>query len=41
MPFIFLLQFRSDILSMEIAPPECMETMALGAAYLAGLAMGY
>lgn len=37
----FLLQFQSDILDTEIVRPECIETTALGAAYLAGLAVGY
>ncbi len=37
----FLMQFQSDILQNEIVRPECIETTALGAAYLAGLAVGY
>ena len=37
----FLMQFQSDILSTEVRRPECIETTALGAAYLAGLATGY
>lgn len=37
----FLLQFQADILSTEIIRPEIIETTALGAAYLAGLAVGY
>lgn len=37
----FLMQFQSDILNTEIVRPECIETTALGAAYLAGLAVGY
>lgn len=37
----FLMQFQADILSTTIARPECIETTALGAAYLAGLAVGY
>lgn len=37
----FLMQFQSDILNAEIVRPECIETTALGAAYLAGLAVGY
>lgn len=37
----FLMQFQADILSNEIVRPECIETTALGAAYLAGLAVGY
>ena len=37
----FLMQFQSDILSCEVHRPSCIETTALGAAYLAGLAVGY
>lgn len=37
----FLMQFQSDILNTEVRRPECIETTALGAAYLAGLATGY
>lgn len=37
----FLMQFEADILSTEVRRPECIETTALGAAYLAGLATGY
>lgn len=37
----FLMQFQSDILDTEVRRPECIETTALGAAYLAGLATGY
>ncbi len=37
----FLMQFQSDILNVEILRPEIIETTALGAAYLAGLAVGY
>lgn len=37
----FLIQFQSDLLQMPIHRPECIETTALGAAYLAGLAVGY
>ena len=37
----FLLQFQSDIVNVPIFRPECIETTALGAAYLAGLATGY
>ncbi len=35
-----LLSFQSDILGVEIVRPECIETTAMGAAYLAGLAVG-
>lgn len=37
----FLMQFQADILQSEILRPQCIETTALGAAYLAGLAIGY
>lgn len=37
----FLLQFQADILNGEIIRPKVAETTALGAAYLAGLAVGY
>lgn len=36
-----LLQFQSDILRCEIHVPECLETTALGASYLAGLYTGF
>ena len=37
----FLLQFQADILDATVIRPKCIETTALGAAYLAGLAVGY
>jgi len=37
----FLMQFQSDILDVQVDRPEVIETTALGAAYLAGLAVGY
>ena len=37
----FLLQFQSDILNIPVKPAVIQETTALGAAYLAGLAIGY
>lgn len=37
----FLMQFQSDILNVKIEKPEVTETTALGAAYLAGLAVGF
>ncbi|WP_125152082.1 glycerol kinase GlpK [Clostridium rectalis] len=37
----FLMQFQSDILGVSVERPEVIETTALGAAYLAGLAVGY
>jgi len=36
-----LMQFQSDILGIDVIRPAVMETTALGAAYLAGLATGY
>jgi glycerol kinase len=36
-----LMQFQSDILGVEVVRPKITETTALGAAYLAGLAVGY
>lgn len=36
-----MLQFQSDILGMDVIRPPVMETTALGAAYLAGLAVGF
>ncbi|WP_027308085.1 glycerol kinase GlpK [Caloramator sp. ALD01] len=37
----FLMQFQSDILNVDVYRPRVIETTALGAAYLAGLAVGY
>lgn len=37
----FLMQFQADILNTRVLRPKCIETTALGAAYLAGLAVGY
>ncbi|MFD2212487.1 glycerol kinase GlpK [Metabacillus endolithicus] len=37
----FLMQFQSDILGVSVERPVIEETTALGAAYLAGLAVGY
>ena len=37
----YLMQFQADILGMEIKRAENLETTALGAAYLAGLAVGF
>ncbi len=36
-----LMQFQSDILATDVLRPRITETTALGAAYLAGLAVGY
>ena len=35
------MEFQSDILNCDVHRPKCIETTALGAAYLAGLAVGY
>ncbi|BBK28358.1 glycerol kinase [Staphylococcus arlettae] len=37
----FIMQFQSDLLHVEVERPEINETTALGAAYLAGLAVGF
>jgi len=37
----FLLQFQSDILNTTVIRPKCIESTAKGAAYLAGLAVGF
>ena len=36
-----LMQFQADILGANVDRPRIIETTALGAAYLAGLAVGY
>jgi glycerol kinase len=36
-----MLQIQSDLLQIDVQRPQCVETTALGAAYLAGLAVGY
>jgi glycerol kinase len=36
-----LMQFQADILGVDAVRPKVSETTALGAAYLAGLAVGY
>ena len=36
-----LMQFQADINNTIVHRPKCIETTALGAAYLAGLAAGY
>lgn len=36
-----LMQFQADILGTQVIRPQVVETTALGAAYLAGLAVGY
>jgi len=37
----FLMQTQSDIIDAPVERPKCVETTAMGAAYLAGLAVGY
>lgn len=37
----FLMQFQADILGVAVERPQVLETTALGAAYLAGLAVGF
>ncbi|ETP72859.1 glycerol kinase [Lachnospiraceae bacterium JC7] len=37
----FLMQFQSDIINAPVHRPKCVETTAMGAAYLAGLATGF
>jgi glycerol kinase len=36
-----LMQFQSDVLEVAVVRPKVYETTALGAAYLAGLAVGF
>ena len=36
-----LMQFQADMLGVPVVRPSCVETTALGAAYAAGLAVGY
>ena len=37
----FLMQFQADMLDAPVNRPSCVESTAIGAAYLAGLAVGY
>ena len=37
----FLMEFQADLLDCRVMRPKCIETTSLGAAYLAGLAVGY
>ena len=37
----FMMQFQADIINAKVLRPKCVETTAMGAAYLAGLAVGY
>jgi glycerol kinase len=37
----FLMQFQSDLIDRKVDRPACVETTAMGASYLAGLAVGF
>ena len=37
----FLMQYQADVIQQNVLRPRCIETTAMGAAYLAGLAVGY
>ena len=37
----FLMQFQADIIDAPVHRPSCVETTAMGASYLAGLAVGF
>ena len=37
----FLMQMQADVIDVKVERPACIETTAMGAAYLAGLAVGY
>ena len=37
----FLMQTQADMVQVPVKRPQCVETTAMGAAYLAGLAVGY
>ena len=37
----FLMQYQADVIQEKVLRPSCIETTAMGAAYLAGLAVGY
>lgn len=37
----FMMKFQADVLNLSVLRPKCIETTALGAAYLAGLATGF
>ena len=37
----FLMQFQADMINAPVKRPQCVETTAMGAAYLAGMAVGY
>jgi len=35
------MQFQADIIDAKVQRPQCVETTAMGASYLAGLAVGF
>ena len=35
------MQVQADVIDVKVERPQCIETTAMGAAYLAGLAVGY
>ena len=37
----FLMQFQADLLNVPVIRPKTLETTAMGAAFLAGLAVGF
>ena len=37
----FLMQFQADLMNAPVHRPSCVETTAMGASYLAGLAVGF
>ena len=37
----FLMQFQSDIIQAPVLRPACLETTAMGAAFFAGLTVGF
>ncbi len=37
----FLMQFQADLINAPVHRPVCVETTAMGASYLAGLAVGF
>ena len=37
----FLMQFQADLINCRVERPKCVETTAMGASYLAGLAVGF
>ncbi len=37
----FLMQYQADVIGQQVLRPACIETTAMGAAYLAGLAVGF